>query len=168
MLDLLGYIVKRFDPDGVEVFFTMSREPGKSRKFKKAKELVKELTGRQPRGKSNMKDRLGELLQAYRQRLEQPIPNTSMFKSRAAAEPRCLNIYIFTDGDWQPESNVEPHIRSMVDCLEAHQLLNAQVGIQFIQFGENPEGTKRLEYLDSEMYPRPKQQVSADPLSGKC
>lgn len=59
-----------------------------------------------------------------------------------------MNVYVFTDGAWQPRSNLEKLIQKLANTLTALQQPEDQFGIQFIRFGNDPDGIERLERLD--------------------
>ena len=146
LFGLLSYMVKKYDKDGLDLHFTSS---GQKENNKKTSRLVNSVEKRHlSSDKANLKDKLGTLLEEYKMKLQKPRSSPKFFR-KGTDELRRYTIYIFTDGIWQPHCDLEPIIRDMVDCLEKHQLRNAQVGIQFISFGDNPDAIKRLEYLDS-------------------
>ncbi|KNB20341.1 serine/threonine protein kinase [Fusarium oxysporum f. sp. lycopersici 4287] len=59
-------------------------------------------------------------------------------------------IYIFTDGIWDPEHKpeVKDVIHESIDLLIKKNAKPADLMFQFIQFGRDPEGSKRLKFLD--------------------
>jgi hypothetical protein len=64
-----------------------------------------------------------------------------------------FNIYIFTDGIWSQGRDdlcgVQENIKVLVERLITAGKLK-HVGIQFIRFGDDPEGKERLRRLDDE------------------
>lgn len=98
ILNLLIYMVKRADPDSVELSFTSSKKIHKSKTTKK---LMKKVVPRekylQGSGSTNIGSCLGDVLQSYRERLEhQTRSGQSQRLLRSRVRP--LNIYILTDG----------------------------------------------------------------------
>lgn len=69
-----------------------------------------------------------------------------MFRKLKPKPVRSLNVYIFTDGIWQPECDLKPLIRRVVNKLKGNEPY--KVGIQFISFGEDARGLESLETLD--------------------
>ncbi|KAF5713745.1 serine threonine kinase [Fusarium globosum] len=62
------------------------------------------------------------------------------------------SIYIFTDGIWGPEHNtgVEEVIHESIQLLIEKKAKPADLMFQFIQFGRDPQGSKRLKLLDDD------------------
>jgi hypothetical protein len=145
VFDLLGYIVKDSDPDGIELFFTKSAKQYKSTATTK---LMKTIEERRLEGSTNIGSRLGDILQKYQGKLDNQAQSRSLF-SLSRSELRPMNIYVLTDGLWQPKSDAEAPIKNLVSKLKERGKLKEQVGIQFIQFGNDAEATERLKRLDS-------------------
>jgi hypothetical protein len=110
--------------------------------------LLETIKKKKPKGSSDMKLRLGDILQDYQLRLRSQATRKS-YLSLGPKRVRRLNVYVFTDGVWQPECDTEEIIRFLVRTLVELQLVGEQVGIQFIRFGDDAEGIKRLDHLDS-------------------
>lgn len=60
-----------------------------------------------------------------------------------------MNIYILTDGVWEPNSDVAGAILSLARTLLESDYPPRQVAIQFIRFGHDPEGAEKLDHLAS-------------------
>ena len=139
-------MVKKYDRDGLDLHYASS---GQKENNKHTSPLISSLEKHSlSGGQVDLKDRLGTLLEEYKIKLQEPRSPPRLFR-RGINELRRYNIYVFTDGIWQPHCDMEPIIRGMVDCLKKLGLHNAQIGIQFIRFGNNAEAIKRLEHLDS-------------------
>jgi hypothetical protein len=67
-----------------------------------------------------------------------------------ASGTKPAGIYIFTDGIWDPERKpeVEDVIHESIDLLIEKNAKPANLMFQFIQFRRDPEGSKRLKFLD--------------------
>ncbi|KAF9773689.1 hypothetical protein IL306_008448 [Fusarium sp. DS 682] len=66
-------------------------------------------------------------------------------------EVKPTNIYIFTDGVWEPgEAQVEFVIKRAIDFLAKRGQPPSTLMFQFIQFGHDPVGHSRLQYLDGD------------------
>jgi hypothetical protein len=146
VFEILAYIVKEADDDGIDLYFTMS---GEKHHNKNASPLVEIVKKRRPRGTSEISFRLEAILDSYKSRLNEQQGlrrSRSMFASKKDVKP--LNLYIFTDGAWQHGSDAAPAIRSLVKDLHKLELPAKQVGIQFISFGGNKNNLERLEHLD--------------------
>lgn len=145
----LGYLVKGFDRDGIEIRFSVSlATEGRSKNRKK---LIAILDSVRPGGQCNMALALGKVLQKYtsEDRNERSLKIFSRSKSKWG-----LSLYVLTDGIWEDDEqlkDVAKAVKSLVDKLDARDMPRGNVGIQFIQFGNDPVGTKRLKFLDDEL-----------------
>ena len=148
LFGLLGYIVKGTDPDGIELHFTMSRN--RKDRSKNTGQLLRNLETVRYFGTSNIRTQLGDILQIYHAKLRDPKPTRWPFNLTRPPRPvRCQNLYILTDGVWQPGCDPAPMIKKLVDSLEHNSMEREQFGIQFIRFGNDADGIKRLNQLDS-------------------
>lgn len=148
LFGLLGYMVKGTDPDGIELRFTMSRDRGA--RAKDTGPLLRTLDTAPFSGESNIRTQLGEILQDYHAKLRNQKQTRWLFSRASSPRPiRRQNIYIFTDGVWQPGCDPTDLIRKLVNGLESYSMEREQFGIQFIRFGDNAEGINRLNQLDS-------------------
>ena len=143
LFDLLAYMVKEKDPDGIELHFTISNKTLSSRNVSP---LSKSLLSKPFEGDSNIRLELGNILQDYEARLKGT--ETTRLWSRSK-KTKDLNLYIFTDGVWQPESDPTELISDIVSTLKEHRVYSERFGIQFIRFGNNQNGIDRLNRLDS-------------------
>jgi len=141
LLQVLAWLIKRKDNDGFDVRFTISSAQDKN--FEDSTPALKHVSNITPQGVSNMTMRLNSIFSKY----------------NLTHKP--LSLYIFTDGNWQHGSDAIAPIRNMVSLMNKRNFPKERVGIQFIQFGDDPEGTKRLNYLDSQLG----QSIKAEMLS---
>jgi hypothetical protein len=148
LVGTLAYIVKSGDPDGIEMFYTISPEKVKSRDSSK---LVKSVQKTKPQGMSDIGMGLRDILGPYNSMLEKRFGSASVAVN-ALEDIRPLSLYVLTDGVWQPDSDAEAPIKDLVKTLlKQSKLKKKQVGIQFIRFGTNSEGKRKLEKLDDEL-----------------
>ena len=155
----LSYLVKRVDPDGIDLHFTNSLESHHSRR---TRHLLEKVQRKKPAGRCDMKSRLGKILEPYRAELPRALesPRHRHFMGidlrHWSSKGRSICIYVFTDGVWQggsrPLGGVDEPIRIFVDKLRELGLLDTQVGIQFIRFGNDERGMERLQKLDSDLH----------------
>lgn len=144
LCSLLFEIVKDYDPDGVDFYFTVSQT--QKRNFTNRRQLEAFLARKEPQsGPCNMSNRLGLILQAYQDRLRHRDRFTSVFHRKV----RPISIYILTDGQWELGPDPSNVIRNLVDQMGNLMITKEQVGLQFIRWGNDPEVQKRLERLDS-------------------
>jgi hypothetical protein len=162
VLDVLAYTVKRSDPDGVEIYFAINHSHVTEKHTTNLVEIARQ---NRPDASgspvlSDMGARLDSILEEYRTKLDVyqnqvQSPKRSRFFSRRRAFPgelRKMSLYILTDGAWQPKSNAEDPIRTLVTKLEKFEKSRNQVGIQFIQFGNDEAGGKLLTHLDNGLH----------------
>lgn len=140
----LAYIAKRLDNNGLEMYFTVSED---IKSFKHTKPAVSHLTSMRQSTYSNIDMRLGQILRKYQKSLE-PQKDWKRALGLKSESVKPLSLYIFTDAAWQGCDAVAP-IEAMIEKLGQLALPKEQVGIQFIRFGNDPNGIKKLEYLDS-------------------
>ncbi|OCL10566.1 kinase-like protein [Glonium stellatum] len=139
VLDLLAYITKEKDPNGLELYFTMKagRHSGS-----KSTDLVKKAQSRKAReGATDLSDlypRIRDIFGEYKKNLKR--------KPLWGSARRPMSLYILTDGNWQPQRDTEICIAELVRALDESD--QYQVGIEFIQFGNHAVGTDRLKHLD--------------------
>ena len=143
VFEALSYILKDVDPDGLDLSFTISRETlTKIKRTSKLVEMVKS-RAKQLKGTTDMNLRLTELLDAYQTELEK---KKGFFFGKSILP---LNLYILTDGIWEPNCDAAGPIKNLVNKLNKLDKGRVQVGIQFISFGNDPQALERLDVLDS-------------------
>ena len=139
---LLSYMVEDCDPNGLELYFTNTSKIFRS---KNTSSLLRELEMMTPKGLPDMRSRFGSIIEKYQGKFGKR-KLSSLFRE---SSPRKLSLYVLTDAVWQPKIDLTTTIRTLVRSLEDHKLANKQIGIQFIRFGNDPEGIRRLQELDS-------------------
>lgn len=143
LFSVLAYIAKRLDNDKLEMYFTVSKN---EKTFKDTTPAVSHLKNTKPDTCCNFNMRLMEILRSYQQNLEPRVRKRFSWSRSKVAKP--LSLYVFTDAAWQGCDGVAP-VEAMIEKLKKLELPKGQVGIQFIRFGNDETGIKRLEYLDS-------------------
>ncbi|KAH7393820.1 hypothetical protein DE146DRAFT_616618 [Phaeosphaeria sp. MPI-PUGE-AT-0046c] len=136
--EALGYIVKCADPDGMELYFTNWNRGGRSRDRRKLLQLFQSV---KLQGEGSIEPALSKILDEY----TRDNPFTALVRKR-----RRVNIYILTDGIWTGEDGSLCGIDEAIKRTVKEKKMNTRnsMGIQFIQFGNNPTGTYRLNTLD--------------------
>jgi len=164
VLEALAYLVKNMDPDGIDVQFMNSCQHncrGKNRK-----DLIKKFRKVIPSGQCPIGVALHRVLPAYYPK--QTSKRTSWLSKPVGDQPG-VNIYILTDGVWSEGqecfSTVQSHIRQLASRLGEVGKLE-HVGIQFIRFGDDEVGTKRLDTLDDDGAPLDRDIVDTEPSTG--
>ncbi len=149
VLGLLAYIVKDADPDGIELWFASSDKRVTS---KTSTILLDTFRSNLPKGDSDISLRLNEILRGYQATLDHhAAPRGRWLQAGPPRAARPLSLYILTDGLWQPRCHVEQPIEYLVDKLDALKYCDNQVGIQFIRFGNDPDGMHKLKCLDEDL-----------------
>jgi hypothetical protein len=151
VLEALSYIVKDCDPDGTELYFTISSQ---YRRDQNTTGLLKMLNNKSLKGSTDIDLRLNEILEKYKVKLDERSSWMSSIRSIAKKEPkvvRPLNLYILTNGIWESQSTGETPIVNFVQKLLKLGKIKSQVGIQFISFGDNAIGLERMRKLDSKL-----------------
>ncbi|KAL1635093.1 hypothetical protein SLS56_001845 [Neofusicoccum ribis] len=147
LFGVLAYMVKRSDPDGVELRFTIGKGHYRSGK---SSELVDKLIPVHPAGDSDIRMGLNSILSSYAQDTQKQNYGRNPWDKRKDSSPRRpLNLYVFTDGVWQPDCNVEESIRAFVKKFLQLNIPPGDIGIQFIRFGNDPAKKKLFDHLDS-------------------
>jgi hypothetical protein len=105
-----------------------------------------------------MKFALGNVIERFRKGLNNTTVESRSklsFLPRKSKKNQGLSIYVLTDGAWQdspgPVCGVEEPIRILTKTLTENRQLDTKVGIQFIRFGNDQLGERRLEILDSQL-----------------
>jgi hypothetical protein len=140
-------VLKPYDNDGIDVYFTTPRERNN---FKKATPLMTRIAGDPARGISDIGSFLRSLVTEYIDKIEGRPPK-SFIHGFNAKPPKPLNVYVFTDGIWESTSDTETPIKDLVATLKACRRSPSQVGILFIFFGDNQQAREKLERLDDDL-----------------
>ena len=147
-LNALAYLVKSADPDGIDLYFTNS---GYEAHSKDRKGLMKVFNTVKPEGKCIMKIALGKILESYK--LEPMMVQNGRLFSRKKKQKWGLSVYVLTDGVWDDGVDelcgVHEPIATLVRKLSKNGKMEHHVGIQFIRFGDDATGKKRLDSLDN-------------------
>ncbi|RSL78453.1 hypothetical protein CEP51_008204 [Fusarium floridanum] len=140
---ILAYLAKKFDPDGVEVCF--SSEVPLIHKGDTSKLL--NLFNEQNWDQLSFEDRIGTFIDQI------VIPRLSSLRQRLGLKkPKNLTIFVLTDGRWgegkEGAAGVENPIMRLINLIRKKGLSRTQVAIQFLRFGDDPHGKRYLTFLD--------------------
>lgn len=146
VVSLLSYLLKDTDDNGLDICFTQSTESRNSGRATKLSEIVEKVAFK---GISDMRTRLSQILRKYEDKFGTTTASSrSWYKRLGSPEPqKPLSFYVLTDGKWDL-NEVGPIIMSLVDKMREFKLHKDHVGIQFIRFGQDPNGIARLDHLD--------------------
>ena len=140
ILDILAYLVKNSDPDGLELYFTCSKQHFKE---KDPSKLVAKLNNNKPGGLTDIRIRLNSIIDNFIQGFDR---NWLMKKLKPV---RSLTIYVLTDGIWQPDTDLTQPLKRLVKMLDEYG--QYEVGILFISFGNGAAALQRLNNLDDNL-----------------
>ncbi len=158
LLNLLGYAIKEYDNDGMELIFMSD---SKSFSDKNITPLVNEVKYRKSQCKTetNAEHCLRGILEEYaesynkakthatpRHHKASSLSKLVQWKDSNANTVKPVCYYVLTDAVWQGICAVADPICELLDKIPTAS--KYQVGISFIQFGSYQKGTKRLRYLD--------------------
>lgn len=143
LVRLLAYLVQLSDPDGIDIYYTITRETVKS---KNSTDLIKLLSKTTLEGTSNIGLSLNNILGGYKRQLNSRYgAGTTAILSEDMKPP---SLYVLTDGVWQDDCDAKTPILDLVKVLLRLERPKGQVGIQFIRFGHDAVGIQRLKELD--------------------
>ncbi|KAL2390438.1 hypothetical protein BDBG_07505 [Blastomyces gilchristii SLH14081] len=149
-------ICAEFDDDGVDVYFLNENnwaEPATGGFLRiKTSAAVNELFDRvHPSGRTPVGARLYDILKPYLKRVEDM--SKAAPSSRFSGSPvKPINIIVITDGI--PTDDVETVVVNAARRLDKCDAKPWQVGIQFVQVGDDPSAKKWLQSLDDILHKR--------------
>ena len=147
VIELLAYMVKKSDKDGLDIYFTQSLKKVNSQKSSKLSTSIQQ----EPfRGITDMRGRLQTLCQEHIKKFGSLIPPPRrLFGRQPVSQPqRPLSFYILTDAKWQP-TDVGAFIKKdLVQSMIAQRCPKEHVAIQFIRFGNDQASIDKLDELD--------------------
>jgi serine/threonine protein kinase len=144
----LSYIAKQLDQNGIEMCFASTPKVilGGGRTHPMIEALTKQqfcLTA------GMMEDKLGVLFDnKIIPRLPRKLSGLDVAWSRA----KPISIFILTDGRWgtnlEQAAGVQTPVKKLMDKIKSLELNRTQVMLQFLRFGDDPDGIRYLNFLD--------------------
>ncbi|KAJ4376479.1 hypothetical protein N0V83_001763 [Neocucurbitaria cava] len=144
-LEALSYIVKQFDTKGMDMYFTVSKQSGVVQ-GKRREKLLAQYDNAGFDGQSTVDYTLSKILENRGKK------SLKLFFRRESAKGK--SIYVLTDGKWLGNNNSLCGVPELLERVVRHVNRRADLGIQFIQFGDDEVGTWRLEELDNRLEKR--------------
>ncbi|KAK0673583.1 hypothetical protein QBC41DRAFT_311103 [Cercophora samala] len=88
-------------------------------------------------------------------------------RSQIDAKQPKVSLWVLTDGMWDDDDEygcpaIANPIRNLMRKMKENHRDRTDIMIQFIQFGNDPEGTRRLRYLDNKLTKEPEMQAMKD------
>jgi hypothetical protein len=141
LFKIIAYILKSKDKDGLDLYFTSSIKKYHDKNSGPLYEVIMKKGNEPERGRSDMSGSLEQVLGDYMRATKDAIRQNKTHRS--------LNVYILTDGKWNPKCNIVPAIDKIVSFMDSHKLPEKTVGLQFIRFGADAEGGRKLQLVDN-------------------
>ncbi|KAJ1308348.1 hypothetical protein OPQ81_004058 [Rhizoctonia solani] len=136
-------IASQYDPDGIDIYFLNSQAGGPN--MHTANDVSKLFQTVQPWGPTPTGRRLDMLLTDY-------INKIDYARETSGAYPKPVNFIVITDG--VPTDDPREVIIRAARRLDAGNVLLSQVGIQFIQVGDDSKAAKALKEMDDRLGPK--------------
>ncbi|KAL5487981.1 hypothetical protein ACEPAI_6089 [Sanghuangporus weigelae] len=143
----LAEVAARYDTEGIDVYFLNARRS--ARNMRSGESVKRQFDSIEPQGISLLARRLEELLNDYISELEQAQREILRGDLNALHRVKPVNYIIITDG--VPTDDPEPVIIQAARRLDRGNLPVYQVGIQFVQVGDDPRATEALRELDDDL-----------------
>ena len=147
-LQVLGYTAQNADPDSLDVYCTGNFTKSKAKTYSDLLKLFEHSSFVED-PHPNVPKILARLFEDYQNKLGKRHLFRPLFGLMPKRGPRKMSIYVLTDGDWGLQNDLKTQIRSLVDGLWKYHMVDKQIGIQLLRFGNDVGGIKNLEELDS-------------------
>ncbi|EIW76314.1 hypothetical protein CONPUDRAFT_158340 [Coniophora puteana RWD-64-598 SS2] len=132
-----------YDTDGIDICFLNSKEHGEG--LKEADEVRDIFNRVKPTFGTPLGVVVHKVLKRYLKRLEREIQRDS----DADEEVKPVNYIVITDGRPDDEIELENAIVKCATFLDKHEYPLSQIGIQFVQIGDDLHATQFLKDLDN-------------------
>ncbi|WVQ79243.1 hypothetical protein IAT38_001339 [Cryptococcus sp. DSM 104549] len=140
-------IAARYDDDGIDLYFLNNRRVGTD--LRTTAQVAETFKGVEPRGVTPTGTRLEAILRDYMARLERSQATSPRLSGPAVEHEdpvKPMNLIVITDGS--PTDDPESVIIAIARRLDKGDFPLSQVGIQFLQIGDDPEAREALQELD--------------------
>jgi len=150
-LEALAEAAQKYDNDGIDIYFLNSKREALN--LRSSEEVRSVFDKVKPSGATPTGERLDQLLKPYLTKLEAADiqPNGTPTDKRTGKDIKRINFIVITDG----EATDNPKV-AVVDAaarLKAlHNLNLVQLGIQFVQIGNDASATRALKELDDDIH----------------
>ncbi|WVQ96019.1 hypothetical protein IAU59_003119 [Kwoniella sp. CBS 9459] len=138
-------IAARYDENGVDIYFLNSKRVGKE--LKAAHEVEDLFRGLEPKGATPTGIRLEAILRDYMSRLERSqLASPGGSSAEEGHGVKAMNLIVVTDG--APTDDPESVLIACAKRLDKGEYPLSQVGVQFLQIGDDIEAREALQELD--------------------
>ncbi|KAI8623409.1 hypothetical protein F5Y19DRAFT_468532 [Xylariaceae sp. FL1651] len=145
----LSFIAKRLDPNKVELAF--ASEPKRVKRARDTKRLVKFVEKHEYRHNPFMMEH--SLEELFEKHIIKRLPIRKWGFNLNPISRKHMSLYIFTDGNWgdakKGACGVETPVKSLIDEVRHRKLARNQVSLHIVRFGDNENGKRHLDYLDT-------------------
>ena len=163
----LSYLVKEVDSDGFQISCTS--DPQQKETCKSSSDAVSFVKNKFANGGEAsclMELALDTVLNAIIDKLpgsgSQKKRNSLMSFPRFGSGSKATTIVVFTDGAWGSSAEsvcgVDAPIERCIRRMKKLDIERTHVALQFLRFGSDPVGKKRLHILDDELKKKPENQ----------
>jgi hypothetical protein len=153
---LLAFCTTPYDNNGIDLCFMISEDKknaGNSDPItKRIRKNIPPSADSKPAQRANINAVLGKVLGKYQDKLRATFGGPKRHSHNSLISPRQrlkkLILFVLTDGLWGQHSDAKRPISDLVRAIVESGRLPNQVGIQFIRFGDDESGKRRLTELD--------------------
>lgn len=142
-LPIYAYIAKLIDTNGIDAGFSTNPEP---QRYKTTKALMDALD-KQRWTAVAFESSFGNFIDSVIKNLASRLPVRGLKKVKPQS------IFVLTDGRWGRSTSgacgVDWPIKRLIDAMKDKKLDRTHVMIQFIRYGDDEQGIRRLEHLDN-------------------
>ncbi|KAL6720517.1 hypothetical protein ACLMJK_002441 [Lecanora helva] len=138
VLQDIAHVSTQWDEDGIDIHFLNNEKPYKN--VKKAKHVMKIFNNVIPIGGTYTERRLRHILRPY-------IRDCEIRHMQHKSEPKLIDLIVITDGIPSDDPiNCLTEFAKRLDAIDANLM---QVGVQFVQVGDDAGAAANLEELDN-------------------
>jgi hypothetical protein len=150
-LQYIANIAAEYDEDGVDIQFLKTRKLNRSniQSGQEVLNLLQQVDYTKTKGGTYFEEALAPILGPYVQRYKNYFEKLT--RQEEAVEVKPLNVIIITDGADDDEEVTEELLVGIAKKLDDMTAPRSQVGIQFLQVGDDPKAADFLKRLDDDL-----------------
>lgn len=150
-LQYIANIAAQYDEDGVDIRFLMSRQLNQTnlKNGQQVLNLLRRVDLTKGQGGTYFEEALAPILGSYVARYKRYFD--ALTRQEVAAEVKPLNVIVVTDGADDDEEATEDLLVDIGGKLDAMSAPRSQVGIQFLQVGDDKKAAEFLKRLDDDL-----------------
>lgn len=149
-LQYIADIAARYDEDGIDVHYLISKQVHRNvATGQEVLNLLAQVDLTKGGGGTYFESVLAKILGPYVANYEEYFENVR--KRLPAEEPKPLNIIVLTDGEDDDEEATEELLVDIARKLDKMNVPRSQVGIQFLQVGDDKKAADFLDRLDNDL-----------------